>query len=256
MFPEAVSAWQSTQRDAPRPHYWHLARRHLIAERADLPHPRGVFFLRTRRRSSPVVNPERNPDGLPGLRHHAARRRAARGHQLLGRRQARGGPAARRVRRRLHRGRLAGRDAQGHRVLPPGAHRAGPQARACSSRSARPARPASPSPTTRRCARCSTPRRRPSAWSPSPTSGTSSAPCAPPATENLAMVRDTVAHFVAEGRRVFLDCEHFFDGFRYDPDVHRERRRARRWTPAPSGSSCATPTAACFRRGSPRRSAT
>jgi 2-isopropylmalate synthase len=36
--------------------------------------------------------------------------------------------------------------------------------------------------------------------------------------ENLAMVRDTVAHFVAEGRRVFLDCEHFFDGYRFDSD--------------------------------------
>ncbi|WP_033343931.1 citramalate synthase [Catenuloplanes japonicus] len=35
--------------------------------------------------------------------------------------------------------------------------------------------------------------------------------------ENLAMVRDSVAHFVAHGRRVFLDCEHFFDGFRFDP---------------------------------------
>jgi 2-isopropylmalate synthase len=34
--------------------------------------------------------------------------------------------------------------------------------------------------------------------------------------ENLAMVSDTVAHFVAAGRRVFLDCEHFFDGYRYD----------------------------------------
>jgi 2-isopropylmalate synthase len=34
--------------------------------------------------------------------------------------------------------------------------------------------------------------------------------------ENLAMVRDTVAYFVGEGRRVFLDCEHFFDGFRFD----------------------------------------
>ncbi|MEE6260854.1 citramalate synthase [Plantactinospora sonchi] len=34
--------------------------------------------------------------------------------------------------------------------------------------------------------------------------------------ENLAMVRDSVAHFVAEGRRVFLDCEHFFDGYRHD----------------------------------------
>ena len=35
--------------------------------------------------------------------------------------------------------------------------------------------------------------------------------------ENLAMVRETVAHLVAQGRRVFLDCEHFFDGFRFDP---------------------------------------
>jgi 2-isopropylmalate synthase len=35
--------------------------------------------------------------------------------------------------------------------------------------------------------------------------------------ENLAMVADTVAYLVGEGRRVFLDCEHFFDGFRHDP---------------------------------------
>ena len=36
--------------------------------------------------------------------------------------------------------------------------------------------------------------------------------------ENLAMVRDTVAYLRAEGRRVFVDCEHFFDGYRHDPD--------------------------------------
>ncbi|GID98131.1 citramalate synthase [Amorphoplanes digitatis] len=36
--------------------------------------------------------------------------------------------------------------------------------------------------------------------------------------ENLAMVRDTVTHLVANGRRAFVDCEHFFDGFRYDPE--------------------------------------
>ncbi len=36
--------------------------------------------------------------------------------------------------------------------------------------------------------------------------------------ENLAMVSDTVALLVAEGRRVFLDCEHFFDGYRVDRD--------------------------------------
>jgi 2-isopropylmalate synthase len=32
--------------------------------------------------------------------------------------------------------------------------------------------------------------------------------------ENLAMVSDTVAHLRAEGQRVFLDAEHFFDGYR------------------------------------------
>jgi 2-isopropylmalate synthase len=36
--------------------------------------------------------------------------------------------------------------------------------------------------------------------------------------ENLAMVRDTVTFLRAEGRRVFVDCEHFFDGYRLDPD--------------------------------------
>jgi len=35
--------------------------------------------------------------------------------------------------------------------------------------------------------------------------------------ENLAMIADTVAHLKECGRRVFLDCEHFFDGYRYDP---------------------------------------
>ena len=36
--------------------------------------------------------------------------------------------------------------------------------------------------------------------------------------ENLAMVRDTVAFLHGEGRRVFVDCEHFFDGYKHDPD--------------------------------------
>ncbi len=35
--------------------------------------------------------------------------------------------------------------------------------------------------------------------------------------ENLEMVRDTVAHLVEQGRRVFVDCEHFFDGYRANP---------------------------------------
>lgn len=32
--------------------------------------------------------------------------------------------------------------------------------------------------------------------------------------ENLAMIRDTVSHLRAEGQRVFLDAEHFFDGYK------------------------------------------
>lgn len=36
--------------------------------------------------------------------------------------------------------------------------------------------------------------------------------------ENLAMVVDTVRHLVAHDRRVFVDMEHFFDGYRNDPD--------------------------------------
>jgi 2-isopropylmalate synthase len=34
--------------------------------------------------------------------------------------------------------------------------------------------------------------------------------------ENLEMVRDTVSHLVAEGQQVFLDAEHFFDGYTLD----------------------------------------
>ena len=36
--------------------------------------------------------------------------------------------------------------------------------------------------------------------------------------ENLAMVRDTVSHLTAEGQRVFLDAEHFFNGYRDNRD--------------------------------------
>jgi 2-isopropylmalate synthase len=40
--------------------------------------------------------------------------------------------------------------------------------------------------------------------------------------ENLAMVRDTVTHLRAEGQRVFLDAEHFFDGYRDNRDYALE----------------------------------
>ncbi|WP_116101086.1 citramalate synthase [Amycolatopsis thermalba] len=37
--------------------------------------------------------------------------------------------------------------------------------------------------------------------------------------EACAMVADTVSFLVGEGRRVFLDAEHFFDGYAFDPDT-------------------------------------
>ncbi|HBX81114.1 MAG: citramalate synthase [Propionibacteriaceae bacterium] len=40
--------------------------------------------------------------------------------------------------------------------------------------------------------------------------------------ENLAMISDTVGHLVAQGRRVFVDCEHFFDGYKANPDYALE----------------------------------
>ena len=40
--------------------------------------------------------------------------------------------------------------------------------------------------------------------------------------ENLAMIRDTVAHLREEGQTVFLDAEHFFDGYRSNRDYALE----------------------------------
>ncbi|MFI8179423.1 citramalate synthase [Actinacidiphila glaucinigra] len=44
--------------------------------------------------------------------------------------------------------------------------------------------------------------------------------------ENLEMVRDTVSHLRSQGRRVFVDCEHFFDGYRANPGYAKEVVRA------------------------------
>ena len=40
--------------------------------------------------------------------------------------------------------------------------------------------------------------------------------------ENLAMIRDTVSHLRAEGQEVFLDAEHFFNGYRDNRDYALE----------------------------------
>ena len=44
--------------------------------------------------------------------------------------------------------------------------------------------------------------------------------------ENLAMIRDSVAFLVAEGRRVIYDAEHFFDGFHHNRDYALETVQA------------------------------
>ncbi|WP_329123308.1 citramalate synthase [Streptomyces sp. NBC_01465] len=44
--------------------------------------------------------------------------------------------------------------------------------------------------------------------------------------ENLAMVRDTVSYLVSKGRRVFVDCEHFFDGYKANPEYAKSVVRA------------------------------
>ena len=44
--------------------------------------------------------------------------------------------------------------------------------------------------------------------------------------ENLAMVRDTVEFLRGEGRRVFVDCEHFFNGYLDNPEYATQVVRA------------------------------
>ncbi len=44
--------------------------------------------------------------------------------------------------------------------------------------------------------------------------------------ENLAMIRESVAYFRAHGRQVFYDAEHFFDGYKANPDYALATLRA------------------------------
>ena len=45
-------------------------------------------------------------------------------------------------------------------------------------------------------------------------------------TEAIDMVADSVAYLRAEGRRVFLDAEHFFDGYKANPRFSLDVLRA------------------------------
>jgi 2-isopropylmalate synthase len=44
--------------------------------------------------------------------------------------------------------------------------------------------------------------------------------------ENLAMIRDSIAYLVGQGREVVFDAEHFFDGYRDDPEYALATLRA------------------------------
>ena len=44
--------------------------------------------------------------------------------------------------------------------------------------------------------------------------------------ENLAMIADTVGYLSSQGREVFYDAEHFFDGWKLDADYSRQTLRA------------------------------
>lgn len=44
--------------------------------------------------------------------------------------------------------------------------------------------------------------------------------------ENLEMIRDSIAHIVGEGREVIYDAEHFFDGWKANPEYAAETIRA------------------------------
>jgi 2-isopropylmalate synthase len=44
--------------------------------------------------------------------------------------------------------------------------------------------------------------------------------------ENLAMIRETIAYLVAQGRQVIYDAEHWFDGYKHNPDYALETLQA------------------------------
>ena len=65
----------------------------------------------------------------------------------------------------------------------------------------------------------------PASW-PRAMTGMSSRRCTPPCLRTSAMISDTVQHLRSEGQRVFVDCEHFFDGYRENPAYALEVVRA------------------------------
>ena len=62
--------------------------------------------------------------------------------------------------------------------------------------------------------------------------------------ENLDMIAETVGYLASQGREVFYDAEHFFDGYAANPEYAAQTILRGRTRPGRSWSSSATPTAA------------
>ncbi|MSQ30898.1 MAG: citramalate synthase [Dehalococcoidia bacterium] len=58
--------------------------------------------------------------------------------------------------------------------------------------------------------------------------------------ENLAMIRDSIAYLVGEGREVIFDAEHFFDSYRDDPEYALATLRAAERAGAATVTLCDT----------------
>ena len=135
--PQLAQVWHATQRDSA--HYWPLARRPPLAERADLPHPRGVFLLPPAEATNPEAR--RRPCQVYDTTLRDGAQREGISYSVVDK------LAVARLLDEFGVGFIEGgwpgampKDTEFFRTGP---HRAGPAARACSSRSARPARPAS-----------------------------------------------------------------------------------------------------------------
>ena len=64
--------------------------------------------------------------------------------------------------------------------------------------------------------------------------------------ENLSMISDSIDYLKSKGMTVFFDAEHFFDGFKADPDyalrcLASGRRSRAAWCSAiPTAAHCPT----------------
>ena len=159
-------------------------------------------------------------------RHHAARWHAGGGHLVFGRRQAADRGASRRVRRALHRRRLAGHQPQGHRVLRQAKHRTFSRARLAAFGSTRRKDVrVETDDQVRLLLDAATPGRHDfgKTWLLHVLEVLQTTP-----EENLAMIADTVRHLKAHGRFVVYDAEHAFDGCKDDRAVRARDVAGRR----------------------------